>query len=75
MTYSIKMPLIVLFILSFQSDTFAWDVPPSIYPIEIRFNHSVGYYTTDAIDLKDRLSFAVIFDNTETRIYDVKLPK
>ncbi len=29
----------------------------------------------DAIDLKDRLSFAVIFDNTETRIYDVKLPK
>ncbi|NPV76743.1 MAG: hypothetical protein HPY59_10265 [Anaerolineae bacterium] len=29
----------------------------------------------DTVDLKDRLSFAVVFDNIETRIYDVNLPK
>ena len=59
MTGNTKILLISLSLFCICSNIFAWDVPPSIYPYEIKFNHDTGSSSSDGINLKDNYGASV----------------
>jgi len=59
MTVNTKILLISLSLFCLCSNIFAWDVPPSIYPYEIKFNHNTGSSSADGISLKDNYGVPV----------------
>lgn len=53
MTVNTKILLILLSMCCICSNISAWDVPPSISPYEIKFNHNTGSSSADGINLSD----------------------
>ncbi len=59
MTVNKKILLISLSMCCICSNISAWDVPPSIYPYEINFNHNTASSSSDGISLKGNYGDAI----------------